>query len=181
MPTSPAPTSGRPLYILGQIFDARRVPGKALEYYRQVADRFTDAASAIQFYTRKDLKVPEVSVIRPQVKPADRRRAIRPRPGLRAVGIDPPGRRSPRPRIHWPGRGSSSSIATSPRPRSRFTRWISMQLYLTRRNLNAIAGIDLAGITPLVEKSVMLGDGSDYDDRSRTIELAARPRKGPTS
>ena len=46
-----------------------------------------------------------------------------------------------------------------------------MQLYLTRRNLNAIAGIDLAGITPLVEKSVALGDGSDYDDRSRTIDL----------
>ena len=46
-----------------------------------------------------------------------------------------------------------------------------MQLYLTRRNLNGIAGIDLAGITPLVEKSIALGDGSDYDDRSRMIEL----------
>ena len=32
-----------------------------------------------------------------------------------------------------------------------------MQLYLTRRNLNGIAGIDLAGITPLVEKAVALG------------------------
>src|SRR5260370_42596229 len=58
------------LYILGETFGARRVPGKALEYYRQVADRFTDAASAIQFYTRKDLKVPEVSVVRPEFKPA---------------------------------------------------------------------------------------------------------------
>ena len=46
-----------------------------------------------------------------------------------------------------------------------------MQLYLTRRNLNGIAGIDLAGITPLVEKTVSLGDGSDYDDRSRMIDL----------
>ena len=36
-----------------------------------------------------------------------------------------------------------------------------MQLYLTRRNLDAIAGIDLAGITPLVEKTVKLGDGQD--------------------
>ena len=36
-----------------------------------------------------------------------------------------------------------------------------MQLYLTRRNLNGIAGIDLAGITPLVEKTVPLGDGAD--------------------
>ena len=46
-----------------------------------------------------------------------------------------------------------------------------MQLYLTRRNLNAIAGIDLAGITPLVEKEVVLGSGDDYDDKTKTIEL----------
>ena len=46
-----------------------------------------------------------------------------------------------------------------------------MQLYLTRRNLNAIAGVDLAGITPLFETSVALGDGSDYDDRSRVLDL----------
>jgi hypothetical protein len=46
-----------------------------------------------------------------------------------------------------------------------------MQLYLTRRNLNGISGIDLAGITPLVEKAVALGTGADYDDQSRTIEL----------
>jgi tetratricopeptide (TPR) repeat protein len=66
----PSPNKWQALYILGQIFDARRVPGKALDYYRQVADRFTDASSAIQFYTRKDLKVPEISVIRPATKPA---------------------------------------------------------------------------------------------------------------
>ena len=46
-----------------------------------------------------------------------------------------------------------------------------MQLYLTRRNLNGISAIDLAGITPLVEKAVTLGSGADYDDQSRAIEL----------
>ncbi len=46
-----------------------------------------------------------------------------------------------------------------------------MQLYLTRRNLNGISGIDLAGITPLVEKAVTLGSGADFDEQSRTIEL----------
>jgi alpha-2-macroglobulin len=46
-----------------------------------------------------------------------------------------------------------------------------MQLYLTRRNLDGIAGIDLAGVTPLVEKTVALGDGADYDDKSRSIDL----------
>ena len=62
----PSPNKWQALYILGQIHDARRQPGKALEYYRQVADRFSDAAGAIQSYTRKDLKVPEVSVVRPE-------------------------------------------------------------------------------------------------------------------
>ena len=46
-----------------------------------------------------------------------------------------------------------------------------MQLYLTRRNLDGIAGIDLAGVTPLVEKTVALGDGADYDDKSKSIDL----------
>jgi hypothetical protein len=46
-----------------------------------------------------------------------------------------------------------------------------MQLYLTRRSLDGIAGIDLAGITPLVEKTVALGSGADYDEKSKAIEL----------
>ena len=53
-----------------------------------------------------------------------------------------------------------------------------MQLYLTRRNLNGIAGIDLAGITPLVEKSIAPGDGSDYDDRSRISGRSRRNQLG---
>ena len=40
-----------------------------------------------------------------------------------------------------------------------------MRLYLTRRNLDAIAGIDLAGITPLHETDLKLGTGEDYEDR----------------
>ena len=150
------------------------MPGKALEYYRQVADRFTDAASAIQFYTRKDLKVPEVSVVRPQAKPAVARAGDPARPdaaadqgGFRAVGVqsgavaqDP----LARPGIKLEYRNiAKAEVTVYPVD--------LMQLYLTRRNLNAIAGIDLAGITPLVEKSVALGDGSDYDDRSRMIDL----------
>ncbi len=75
----PSPNKWQALYILGQIYDARRQPGKALEYYRQVADRFSDAAGAIQSYTRKDLKVPEVSVVR-----SDRLRSWRPASLLKA-------------------------------------------------------------------------------------------------
>ena len=65
----PSPNKWQAVYILGQIYDARRQPGKALEYYRQVADRFSDAAGAIEAYTRKDLKVPEVSIVRPPLGP----------------------------------------------------------------------------------------------------------------
>ena len=52
-----------------------------------------------------------------------------------------------------------------------------MRLYLTRRNLDGIAGIDLAGITPLHESTVKLGEGSDFADRVRTLELPL-PREG---
>jgi tetratricopeptide (TPR) repeat protein len=174
----PSPNKWQALYILGQIHDARRAPGKAIEYYRQVADRFTDAASAIQFYTRKDLKVPEVSVVRPQVKPVVAR-ASEPGPGkptaigngLRAVGLQPGDARA----------GAGPDPVANPGIKLEFRNVAKadvtvypvdlMQLYLTRRNLNAIAGIDLAGITPLVEKTIALGDGSDFDDRSKFIEL----------
>ena len=48
-----------------------------------------------------------------------------------------------------------------------------MRLYLTRRNLDAIAGIDLAGITPLLETTVKLGDGADFDDKAQDARPAA--------
>ena len=44
----PSPNKWQALYILGQIYDARRQPAKALAYYQQVADRFTDAAGAVK-------------------------------------------------------------------------------------------------------------------------------------
>jgi tetratricopeptide (TPR) repeat protein len=174
----PSPNKWQALYILGQIFDARRMPGKALEYYRQVADRFTDASSAIQFYTRKDLKVAEVSVVRPRFKLAvgqadDPAPATAPAEpvGLRTVGVQPPA-------VTLAG---AQAMLTEPGIKLEYRNIARadvtvypvdlMQLYLTRRNLNGIAGIDLAGITPLVEKSVALGNGSEYDDRSRIIDL----------
>jgi hypothetical protein len=46
-----------------------------------------------------------------------------------------------------------------------------MRLYLTRRNLDEIAGIDLAGITPLYETKIPLGDGKDFDDKVKALDL----------
>jgi tetratricopeptide (TPR) repeat protein len=166
----PSPNKWQALYILGQIYDARRQPGKALDYYRQVADRFTDAAGAIQSYTRKDLKVPEVSVVRPEVRPAvaaipkgdDVERGLR----LVDVAFAEANARAP---------AAVPGIAVDYRNIAQVDVKVYpvdlMQLYLTRRNLNGIAGIDLAGITPLVEKTVALGDGADYDDKAKAIDL----------
>jgi len=166
----PSPNKWQALYILGQIHDARRQPAQALEFYRQVADRFTDAAGAIQAYTRKDLKVPEVSVVRPEARPVVAAGpAGEPRQrGFRVIDVVARAERAPAP-------ASKPGINLDYRNIAQVDVKVYpvdlMQLYLTRRNLNAIAGIDLAGITPLVEKTVALGSGADYDEKSRTIEL----------
>ena len=46
-----------------------------------------------------------------------------------------------------------------------------MRLYLTRRNLDGIAGIDLAGITPLHEATVKLADALTYADAGKALDL----------
>ncbi|MEO6808597.1 MAG: MG2 domain-containing protein, partial [Isosphaeraceae bacterium] len=65
----PSPNKWQALYILGQIYDARRRPSQAVAYYKRVADRFTDAADAVRDLTRKALTLPEVSVLRPTETP----------------------------------------------------------------------------------------------------------------
>jgi tetratricopeptide (TPR) repeat protein len=165
----PSPNKWQAIYILGQIHDAHRQPAQALEYYRQVADRFTDAAGAILAYTRKDLKVPEVSVVRPENRPVVAGASPQPTGrGFRVIDVVAAAGQ-PRPAPAKPG------IALDYRNIAQVDVKVYpvdlMQLYLTRRNLNGIAGIDLAGITPLVEKTVALGSGADYDEKSKAIEL----------
>jgi TolA-binding protein len=146
----PSPNRWQSLYILGQIHDARRQPAQAINYYRQVADRFTDASSAIESYTRKMLTVPEVSIVRPAAnKPAIGREQAVPK----ATATIP------------------LSYRNIPRIDIKIYPVDLMQLYLTRRSLDGIAGIDLAGITPLEEKTIELGNGEDFADKTRPIEL----------
>ncbi|WP_422927196.1 MG2 domain-containing protein [Singulisphaera sp. PoT] len=160
----PSPNKWQALYILGQIFDARRRPGQALGYYEKVADRFTDAAGAIRFYTRKDLKLPEVTVVRPESKPAvatgEKAEKVG---GLRA--IDP---KDPKER---PTAGVSLSYRNVAEADVKVYPVDLMRLYLTQRTLDRIAGIDLAGITPLLEKKITLGKGEDYEDKLKSIDL----------
>ena len=134
----PSPNKWQALYILGQIYDARRNPAKAVEYYRQVADRFADAAGAVAALTRKELTLPEVTIVRPGgVAPADVPLGYRnvAEVDLKAYPVD------------------------------------LMRLYLTRRNLDGIAGIDLAGITPTFEAAVKLGDGADFAEKTKAANL----------
>ena len=154
----PSPNKWQALYILGQIFDARRQPGRALEYYRQVADRFTDAAGAVKGLKRVELKLPEVAVIRP-----DRAAAVASGVGLRAVPVEASAK-PVKAGVTLDYRNvAEADVTVYPVD--------LMRLYLTRRTLDGIAGVDLAGISPLFESKVKLGDGADFDDRSRSLEL----------
>jgi uncharacterized protein YfaS (alpha-2-macroglobulin family)/TolA-binding protein len=158
----PSPNKWQAIYILGQIHDARRQPAKALKYYEQVADRFTDAASAIKFLKREELKLPEVGIVRPPQAPAVAAAA-----GLRSVppqkkGEDPKAAEKPSIKLTYRNI-AEADVKVYPVD--------LMRLYLTRRNLDEIAGVDLAGITPLFETTVKLGDGADYEEKTRTIEL----------
>jgi len=155
---APSPNKWQAVFILGQIFDARRMFGKALDYYRQAADRFTDAADAVAYYTRKGLKVDEVTVVRPPAEPAVAGA------GLQNVGIEPQAQADGKARIMLTYR-NIPSVDVTVHPVD------LMQLYLARRNLDAIAGVDLAGITPVFEQTVSLGSGDDYEDRTKAIEL----------
>ncbi len=155
----PSPNKWQAVYILGQIYDARRQPARALEYYKQVADRFTDAAGAIQSYTRKELKMPEVTVIRPERRPAV---AAQPPGGFRTIQAAAAPGETPAVTVDY---RNLAQVDVKVYPVD------LMQLYLTRRNLNGIAGIDLAGITPLVDKTVALGSGADFEDKKKRIEL----------
>jgi tetratricopeptide (TPR) repeat protein len=139
---TPSPNKWQAVLILGQIFDARRMPAKALEYYRQAADQFTDAADAVTYFTRKALKVDEVTVVRPPAEPNADAKA----------------------RVTLSYR-NVPSVDVTVHPVD------LMQLYLVRRNLDAIAGVDLAGITPVIEQTVALGSGEDYEDKKKDIEL----------
>jgi len=145
----PSANKWQAVYILGQIYDARRQPARAVEFYKQVAERFVDAAGAVKALTRKDLKLPEVSLVRPSVaKPA---------------GVAP------------------AAVAAKPGVKLDYRNIAEvdvkvypvdlMRLYLTRRNLDGIAGIDLAGITPLHESTVKLGDGLDFTEKARELDL----------
>ena len=127
----PSPNKWQALYILGQIYDARRSRPGAWRTTEQVAERFSDAAGAIKSFARKDLKLPEVIGLRPP------RRRGRARAG-----------RAPTTARGEAGRQVKLDYRNVAEADVKVYPVDLMRLYLTRRNLDHIAGIDLAGITP---------------------------------
>ena len=53
------------VYILGQIYHTQDKPGRAVEFYRRVADKYPDAAGSLEYFERKTLEVPEVTSLKP--------------------------------------------------------------------------------------------------------------------
>ena len=49
-----------------------------------------------------------------------------------------------------------------------------MKLYLQQKNLSAITSVQLAGIKPEFEQTIVLGDGKDYVEKDRAIPLALK-------
>ncbi|MEC8929074.1 MAG: tetratricopeptide repeat protein, partial [Verrucomicrobiota bacterium] len=49
-----------------------------------------------------------------------------------------------------------------------------MKLYLREKNLSKITQINLAGIEPMLEMTVQLGDGKDYIDKEKLAKLAVK-------
>ena len=53
------------IYIMGQIYHSMGEPEKAIEEYEKVKEQFPDAKEAIEYFTRKDVKLDEVTTFKP--------------------------------------------------------------------------------------------------------------------
>ena len=53
------------VYIMGQIYHSLGKAGEAIAEYKRVKSRFADAAEAIDFFTRKEIKLPEITTVQP--------------------------------------------------------------------------------------------------------------------
>jgi hypothetical protein len=131
-----SPNKWEAIYIMGQVYHSLGQAAKAIAEYTRVEDRFADAKQAIAYFMRKEIGVPEVTVIRPG-KPADLEMKFR-------------------------------NVATAD---VKVYRIDLMKFSLLKRNLAGITQINLAGIRPLHEVTLDLGDGKDYRDRTQKLTL----------
>jgi tetratricopeptide (TPR) repeat protein len=158
----------RAIYISGQVHHSLGEASEAIADYTQVADRFPDAKETIAYFTRKAIELPEITTIKPALKQAAQADV---KPASRvAEPIDDrePGdgqaENSPGAQIELKFRNVASCEL-------RVYRIDLLKFGLLQRDLANITKINLAGIKPLFEASVELGDGKDYRDRTKKVEL----------
>lgn len=134
--TTEARNKQRAIYILGQVYHSLGKAAEAIREYARVADQIPDAKQAIDYFSRREITLPEVTTIRPgqpaTVKLKHRNVAT---VDVKAYRID------------------------------------LMKFSLLRQNLSELTKINLAGIRPLHETTIDLGDGKDYRDRERDLAL----------
>jgi len=53
------------VYIMGQVYHSLGKAADAIMQYTKVKQRFTDAAEAIEFFSRKEIRLDEVTTIKP--------------------------------------------------------------------------------------------------------------------
>ncbi len=127
------------IYIMGQIYHSMGQPEQAIEEYEKVKDLFPDAQESLTSFTRKLLKLDEVTTFTPEEEKPD---------------YEIP--------LHYRNVKDASILVY---------RVDLMKLYLLQKNLNSITDINLAGITPYLQKAVELGDGKDYADKKFSLPL----------
>jgi len=127
------------IYIMGQVYHSLGEAAKAIAEYTRVEDRFADAKQAIAYFTRQEISLPEVTVVRPN-QPVELEMKFRnlPTADVKLYRID------------------------------------LMKFSLLKRNLAGITQINLAGINPLFESTLKLGDGKDYRDRTQKLTLPVK-------
>jgi TolA-binding protein len=145
----PEAAATRALALLGRIHEARLEPAEALAYYRRVDGRIRDAAEAVEALTSRSLRVPEITIVRPAEadpsKPA------------------PAGRTPPAMEVSY---RNLAELDVRVYPVD------LLRLLPGRDDLGSVATVDLAGIRPVHQAKLAIGDGHvEVAERTRRVEL----------
>ncbi len=161
----PSPNKWLALYIAGQIYHAQLDFAKAAEYYQLVKDQFSDAAEAVRLFDQRFVSLPEVTIFHPTpdgyYEADDWSKALK-TAGMQGAAQVAKKHASPFARVDFRNIGEVVL---------QVYRVDLMKLALAEKNLNNIAGVNLAGVKPMLERTIELEDSNAYLDQSVTIAL----------
>ena len=163
----PSPNKWLALYIIGQIYHAQNETAKAIEYYKKVKSRYSDASDSVDYFEHKFVELPEATIFHPDgdvFREADEWAEHLRGGGKSSVAGDGDAGSYARPFVTIDYRNIKTAYL-------QVYRVDLMKLALVEKDLSRIARVNLAGIRPIVDKTVELGDGHDYVDKSMRVEL----------